>query len=124
MNNKKCQLIQMRDTDDGLHLYLDQYTDAQLMAWQARMDHYNKVMKPTPLDKDQSGLARRNQARWDAHTTGNAYMLQVQNRTCSHSFRVQSWGKNAWQAVLRYYKGLDGGTWVWKCTKVTSATKI
>jgi len=78
----------------------------------------------TALTKVQAGDARRSQARWDAHTTGNAYMLQVQNRTCSHSFRVQSWGKNAWQAVLRYYKGLDGGTWVWKCTKVTSATKI
>ena len=114
----------MRDTDDGLHLYLDQYTDAQLMAWQARMDHYNKVMKPTPLDKDQSGLARRNQARWDAHTTGNAYMLQVQNRTCSHSFRVQSNGKNVWQAVLRYYKGLDNNLATWQATKVTSATKI
>tara|TARA_R110000782_G_scaffold50279_4_gene109124 strand:- start:1307 stop:1651 length:345 start_codon:yes stop_codon:yes gene_type:complete len=114
----------MRDTDDGLHLYLDQYTDAQLMAWQARMDHYNKVMKPTPLDKDQSGSARRNQARWDAHRTGNAYMLQVQNRTCSHSFRVQSYGKNVWQAVLRYYKGLDNNLATWQATKVTSATKI
>jgi len=78
----------------------------------------------TALTKVQAGDARRSQARWDAHTTGNAYMLQVQNRTCSHSFRVQSWGKNAWQAVLRYYKGLDGNLATWQATKVTSATKI
>jgi hypothetical protein len=118
--NNKCQLIQMRDTDDGLHLYLDQYTDAQLMAWQARMDHYNKVMKPTPLDKDQSGLARRNQARWDAHTSGNAYVLYVQARTYDHTMRVQAHGKNAYQAVRRYYKGLDGSNWTWQCTKVVA----
>jgi len=78
----------------------------------------------TALTKVQAGDARRSQARWDAHTTGNAYMLQVQNRTCSHSFRVQSYGKNVWQAVLRYYKGLDNHLATWQATKVTSATKI
>ena len=78
----------------------------------------------TDLTKDQAGAARRGQARWDAHRTGNAYMLQVQNRTCSHSFQVQSNGKNVWQAVLRYYKGLDGNPATWQATKVTSATKI
>ena len=78
----------------------------------------------TPLTKAQAGQARKGQARWQAHTTGNAYMLQVQNRTSSHSFRVQSHGKNVWQAVLRYYKGLDGNPATWQATKVTSATKL
>ena len=76
------------------------------------------------LSKAQAGQARKGQARWDAYRTGDAYMLQVQSRTCSHSFRVQSNGKNAWQAVLRYYKGLDGNPATWQATKVTSATKI
>ncbi|SVD48762.1 uncharacterized protein METZ01_LOCUS401616 [marine metagenome] len=75
----------------------------------------------TPLTKDQAGRAKRMHAKWQAHTTGNAYVLYVQNRTSDHSFRVQSHGKNAWQAVRRYYKGLDNkGNWVWQCTKVVA----
>lgn len=115
----------MRDDDNGLDLYLNQYSDADLIAWQARIDDYDKPCRSkVVLTKDQVNAQHRARKRWQAHTTGNAYMLQVQNRTCSHSFRVQSYGKNVWQAVLRYYKGLDGGTWVWQCTKVISATKI
>ena len=106
---------------DVLKIVLDATTPSNLAKIHAKD---TAPRTHTALTKDQAGDARRNQARWQAHTTGNAYMLQVQNRTCSHSFRVQSWGKNAWQAVLRYDKGMDGGTWVWKCTKVVSATKI
>jgi hypothetical protein len=34
----------MRDTDDGLHLYLDQYTDAQLN----RLDRENRMGNASP----------------------------------------------------------------------------
>jgi hypothetical protein len=106
---------------DVLKIVLDATTPSNLARIHAKD---TAPRTATPLTKDQAGSARRGQARWQAHTTGDAYMLQVQNRTNAHSFRVQSYGKNVWQAVLRYYKGMDGGTWVWKCTKVTSATKI
>ena len=115
MNNDK--IINL----DVLKIVLDATTPANLARIQAKD---TAPRTATPLTKDQAGAARRGQARWQAHTTGNAYMLQVQNRTNDHSFRVQSYGKNIWQAVLRYYKGMDVGTWVWKCTKVISATKI
>ena len=74
----------------------------------------------TALTKDQSGKARRDQARWNAHTTGNAYVLYVQARTYDHTMRVQAYGKNAYQAVRRYYKGMDGSNWTWQCTKVVA----
>ena len=75
----------------------------------------------TPLTKDQAGTARRMHAKWQAHTTGNAYVLYVQARTYNHTMRVQAYGKNAYQAVRRYYKGVDGsGQWVWQCTKVVA----
>jgi hypothetical protein len=76
----------------------------------------------TALTKVQAGDARRSQARWQAHTTGNAYVLYVQARTYNHTMRVQAYGKNAYQAVRRYYKGIDGsgGNWVWQCTKVVA----
>ena len=106
---------------DVLKIVLDATTPSNLAKIHAKD---TAPRTATPLTKDQAGAARRSQARWDAHRTGNAYMLQVQNRTCSHSFRVQSNGKNAWQAVLRYYKGLDGNPATWQATKVTSATKI
>jgi|TARA_R110000824_G_scaffold401679_2_gene613565 hypothetical protein len=74
----------------------------------------------TPLTKDQAGTARRMNAKWQAHTTGNAYVLYVQARTYDHTMRVQAYGKNAYQAVRRYYKGMHGGDghWVRQCTKV------
>ena len=74
----------------------------------------------TALTKDQAGKARRDQARWQAHTTGNAYVLYVQARSYDQKpMRVQAYGKNVYQAVRRYYKGLDNrGNWTWQCTKV------
>ena len=101
--------------------YIDMLTDQQCDQLQAHADKHDMKCKPTPLTKDQAGAARRGQARWQAHTTGNAYVLYVQNRTSDHSFRVQAYGKNAWQAVRRYYKGLDNkGNWIWQCTKVVA----
>jgi hypothetical protein len=72
------------------------------------------------LTKDQVGAMRKANARWQAHTTGNAYVLYVQARTYDHLMRVQAYGKNAYQAVRRYYKGLDGSNWTWQCTKVVA----
>ncbi len=73
-------------------------------------------------DKDYAGRCKRNQARWDAYTTGNAYMLYVRNRTSGQVFRVQQYGKNVFQAVRRYYRGLDNSNdnWVWQCTQVVA----
>ena len=84
---------------DVLKVILDATTPSNLARIHAKD---TAPRTATPLTKDQAGAARRGQARWQA----------------------QSYGKNVWQAVLRYYKGMDGGTWVWKCTKVISATKI
>jgi hypothetical protein len=73
-------------------------------------------------DKDYVGRCKRNQAKWNAYTTGNAYMLYVRNRTSGQVFRVQQYGKNVLQAVRRYYRRLDnsGDKWVWKCTQVVA----
>jgi len=60
------------------------------------------------LDKDQVNAHRRARAQWDAYTTGNPYMLYVQNRTINHSFRVQAYGRTPVDAVKRWYRGLDG----------------
>ena len=68
-----------------------------------------------------------NAKRWQAHCSGNLYALTVQNRSMDHSFVVHQYGKNVFQAGLRYYRGFDSqrkssrGTWVWQCTKVVSA---
>ena len=84
-------------------------------------DFYGKTSPRTPLTKDQSGAMRKANARWLDYTSGNAYVLYVQNRTSDHSFRVQSHGKNVFQAVRRYYRGLDNAcNHVWKCTKVVA----
>jgi hypothetical protein len=115
MNDKK--IINL----DVLKMILDATTPSNLARIHAKD---TAPRTATPLTKAQAGQARKGHARWQAHTTGDAYMLQVQNRTSDHSFRVQSYGKNVWQAVLRYYKGMDGGTWVWQCTKVVSAQKL
>jgi hypothetical protein len=104
---------------DVLKVVLDATTPANLAKIHAKD---TAPRTHTVLTKDQSGAARKAQARWQAYTTGNAYVLYVQNRTSDHSFRVQAYGKNAWQAVRRYYKGLDNdkGSWVWQCTKVVA----
>ena len=103
---------------DVLKAVLDATTPANLAKINVSGD-FNLV--PTPLTRDQACAAKRMHARWQAHTTGNTYVLYVQNRTSDHSFRVIGHGKNPWQAVLRYYKGLDNkGSWVWQCTKVVA----
>ena len=72
-------------------------------------------------DKDWVNQCRKMHARWAVHTSGKAYVLYVQNRTMSHLFRVQSYGKNVFQAVRRYYRGLDNASnWTWQCTKVVA----
>jgi hypothetical protein len=103
---------------DVLKMILDATTPSNL----ARIHAKDTAPRThTVLTKDQSGKARRDQARWDAHTTGNAYVLYVQARTYAHTMRVQAYGKNAYQAVRRYYKGMDGsGQWVRQCTKVVA----
>jgi len=68
-----------------------------------------------------------NQRRWKAHCTGNLYALTIQNRSMDHSFVVHQYGKNVFQAGLRYYKGFTNypskkrDNWVWQCTKVVNA---
>ena len=82
-----------------------------------------KFMPKSTLVKDKDWVARCKiaQAKWRDHTTGNAYMLIVQNRTMNHTFRVQQYGKNVFQAVRRYYRGLDNASnWTWQCTKVVA----
>jgi len=103
---------------DVLKIVLDATTPANLARINAKdTAPRTKVV----LSKDQVNANRKNHARWQAHTTGNAYVLYVQNRTSDHSFRVQSHGKNVFQAVRRYYRGLDNkSNWVWKCTKVVA----
>ena len=123
MSNEKdnCPLIELRDDPTQLSGYIDGWSDEDCREVQARVDQYEAVLKPTPLTKEQAGRARRDRARWQAHTTGKPYVLYVQARTYNHSMRVQAYGKNAWQAVRRYYKGLEGkGNWVWQCTKVVA----
>ena len=76
---------------------------------------------PTPPSKDFSGKARRDAQCWDEYTSGNAYMLYVQNRTSNHSFRVQAYGKTPVDAVKRWYRGLGGTeTWIRHCVKVVA----
>ncbi len=121
-NQDSCPLIVMRDDPNQLTPWLDDWSDDDCRQVQAMVDRHDAVMKPTPLTKDQAGAARRMWARWNAHTTGNTYVLYVRSRTCNHTFRVVGHGKNPWQAVLRYYKGIanNAGTWIWTCTKVVA----
>ena len=95
-----------------------------LVKFMAQNDFTGKDSKRAPsnkLDKDQVNAQRKAQAQWDAHTAGNAYVLYIQNRTSDHSFRVIKHGKNVYQAVRRYYRGLNNrDNWQWKCTKVVA----
>jgi len=104
---------------DVLKIVLDATTPSNLARIHAKDTAPRKAR--TPLTKDQVGAQRRATARWQAHTTGNAYVLYVQARTYDHTMRVQAYGKNAYQAVRRYYKGIDGrSNWIWQCTKVVA----
>ena len=90
------------------------------MAWMDEIDFSRE-----PNSREWVGMCRRNQARWNAHNTGEkVYILDIENRSLPHKFQVHQCAKNAWQAALRYYKGLDHKVpaWTWKCTKVIKAT--
>ena len=76
---------------------------------------------PTAVTKEQRGMFKRQNKRWEAYNSGNAYMLYVQNRTTNHSFRVQTYGKTPVDAVKRWYRGLGGNeTWICHCVKVVA----
>ena len=79
-----------------------------------------------PVSREWANQCRRNQARWNAHNTGKTWVLDIVNRTTGHKFKVHQNGKNAWQAGLRYYKGLDHSvpSWVWTCTKIVKIYTI
>ena len=75
----------------------------------------------TAVTKAQRGVFRRENKRWEAYTSGNAYILYVQSRTIAHSFRVQAYGKTPVDAVKRWYRGLGGNeTWICHCVKVVA----
>jgi hypothetical protein len=102
---------------DLLKVILDATTPSNLASIDAQPPCKSTVV----LDKDQVNAQRKANARWQAYTTGNAYVLYVQSRTMNHDFRVQAYGKNAFQAVRRYYRGLDNAcNWIWQCTKVVA----
>ena len=60
-----------------------------------------------PMSKAFKGQSRQEIQRWENFTSGNAYLLYVQNRTSPHSFRVQANGKTPVDAVKRWYRGLS-----------------
>ena len=74
------------------------------------------------VTKEQRGRMKREHAKWEEYTTGNAYILTIINRTLPHSFRRVMHGKNVFQAVMRYYRGLDGKSrrWIWGATQVVA----
>ena len=88
----------------------------------AQLDKLKGMPQSTIVkDKDWVMRCKIARAKWRDHTSGNPYVLYVQNRTMNHSFRVQSYGKNVFQAVRRYYRGLDNkSNWTWQCTKVVA----
>ena len=120
--NKDCAVIQLRDDPTQKSGYIDGLSDADCHAIQDMIDKHDMPCKPTPLTKDQVGAARRRHARYAAHTSGNAYVLYVQARSYDQKpMRVQAYGKNVYQAVRRYYRGLDNKcNHVWKCTSVVA----
>ena len=78
-------------------------------------------MTKTQLDKDQVNANRKAHAQWVTYTTGKAYILYLVNRTSSHAFRVQAYGKTPVDAVKRWYRGLDGNDkWKRQCVKVVA----
>ena len=104
-----------------LEIVLDDTMTLEQLNANHEMRRTNDSPPPAPMTKEQQGKARRDAQRWENYTTGNAYVLYVQNRTSDHSFRVQAYGKNVFQAVRRYYRGLtNDDNWEWKCTKVVA----
>ena len=101
--------------------YIDMLTDQQCDQLQAHADKHDMKCKSNVVySKDQVNANRKAHARWQAYTTGNAYVLYVQARHYNQKpMRVQAYGKNAHQAVRRYYRGIDGKcNHIWKCTQV------
>ena len=91
-------------------------TNTQLDCWGSKPCKSTMV-----LDKDQVNANRKARAQWVAYTTGNAYVLYLVNRTSSHAFRVQAYGKTPVDAVKRWYRGLDGSDkWKRQCVKVVA----
>lgn len=98
-----------------------------LLKFMANADMKGKDSKPAPLksndklDKGQVNANRKAHARWLDYTSGNAYVLYLQNRTSSHAFRVQAYGKTPVDAVKRWYRGLDGNDkWKRQCVRVVA----
>jgi hypothetical protein len=76
----------------------------------------------TALTKEQRGMFKRENKRWEAYASGNAYMLYLLNRTTAHAFRVQAYGSTPMDAVKRWYRGIGGTeTWICHCVKVVAA---
>ena len=115
-------VLDIRNDPTQKTAYLDGMSDADCHAIQAMIDAHDMPCKSNVVyTKDQVNDNRKAHARWVAHASGNAYVLYVQNRTSDHSFRVQAHGKNVFQAVRRYYRGLDNAcNWIWKCTQVVA----
>ena len=121
--NQDCSVIQLRDDPTQKSGYIDGMSDADCHAIQDMIDRHDMPCKSTVVySKDQVNANRKMHARWVAHTTGNAYVLYVQARSYDQKpMRVQAYGKNVYQAVRRYYRGLDNKcNHVWKCTKVVA----
>jgi len=98
-----------------------------LVKFMANADMKGNDSQPSPLksndklDKDQVNANRKAHAQWVAFTSGNAYVLYLQNRTSSHAFRVQAYGKTPVDAVKRWYRGLDGNDrWKRQCMRVVA----
>ena len=88
----------------------------------AQLDKLKGMPKdPHPKDKDWVARCKIARAKWRDYTSGNPYILVIKNRTMDHTFRRQAYGKNIFQAVRRYYRGLDNNSnWTWQCTKVVA----
>ena len=73
-----------------------------------------------------------NRRRYKAHCTGNLYALTIRNRSMGHTFTVHQYGKNVFQAGLRYYRGFTNypskkqkrDNWIWQCTKIMSVNLL
>ena len=74
-----------------------------------------------PPSREFACAARRSTQRWLGYTSGNAYVLYLQSRTSSNSFRVQAYGSTPVDAVKRWSRGLDGNDkWKSQCVRVVA----
>ena len=102
---------------DLLKVILDSTTASNLASINAQKPCKSTIV----LDKDQVTAMRKASNRWQAYTTGNAYVLYLQSRTSSNSFRVQAYGSTPVDAVKRWYRGLDGNDkWKRQCVRVVA----